>query len=190
MSLRFVPLPSFLNTFPNVLFSSLLSFRALSVHLLVSLETSMWERATSALGLTPFCWVSTTLEFSPVHYLSTTLRFSSVCYVLTALRFSLIRCALIALELTLVHCEVGAHCPLVASFLFILADVKPCGEYSGLRWVSLFVYEDHHSSHLVGWLLYGSSCRGIWKYRFCISCIKFSSIHSTAARIISTFCSM
>ena len=111
------PIPSLLNTFPDLLLSSSLAAYTL-VCFRVLMEAGAWKRATSALRLTPVCWVPTALDFSPAHCLS------------IALGFSLVRCVIVALGLTHVYCEVGAHCPLVASFLFVLADAEPYKECS------------------------------------------------------------
>ena len=81
----------------------------------------------------PIRYFSTALEFSLVRCLSTALEFSSVHCVLAALEFSLVHCALTALGLTPARYEVGACCPLVALFLFVLADAEPCGECLVLR---------------------------------------------------------
>ena len=104
-----------------------------------------------------------------------TLGFSPICFLSIALRFSP------------VHCEEGVHDPLVASFLFVLADAEPCEECSNQRWVSPFACEDLRSSCLIRWVLYFSNYCGFWEYRFCDNYIKFASIHFTAARIVSTF---
>ena len=47
VSLLYAPLPSLLNTFSNELFTSSLSVHTLSVSLLVSTKTGLWECATS-----------------------------------------------------------------------------------------------------------------------------------------------
>ena len=155
------PFPSLLNIFPDALLSSSLPICTLLVCPLDSIEAGMWERATSALGLTPVHWVSIALGISPIY------------------------CTLTSYQVT-TH-PLPAYCPLVASFLFMLIDADSYGEYSGLWHVSPFEFEDLYSSHLVCWLLCGSGCCWIWEHRFCVSCIKLASIRSTVARIVSMF---
>ena len=108
---------------------------------------------------------------------------------ISALGLTPVLCVPAALEFSPVCCEVGAHCPLIASFLLVQADAEPCEECSDWRWVSPFAYKDLRSSRLVGRVLHCSNCNRFWEHRLCDSYIKFASIHSTTARIVSTFCS-
>ena len=144
---------------------------------LVPTEVGVWERVISALGSTPVCWISTVI------------RYSLVRYVLAALGFSPIRCLAIALGFSPIRCKGRARYPLVASFLFVLVDVEPCGECSGLWQTLPFVCEDLRSSRLVSWLLCGSGYYGIWDYKFWAICISRASICFTTALTVSTFCS-
>ena len=77
-------------------------------------------------------------------------------------------------------------CSLVALFLLVPSKVKPWGERSGLRRVSLLVYEDFRASRLVDGSGRASGCCGAWEFMPCARCIKVASIRCTTVLTAST----
>ena len=173
------------------------------MHPLVSTEVGMWERAISALGLTPVRWVSTAIEFLPicrihttigllvVHCVLTVIRLSLVCYVHTTISLLAVCCILTANGLmSLVHCGVLATCcPLITLFCFVSIDMEPCRERSYSWRISPFTREGPCFSRQASKLLLGSTCCGAYGYRLCAICTIKASTHSTVACIVSMFCS-
>ena len=97
---------------------------------------------------------------------------------------------LIAIKFSPVRCEAAICCPLVASFLLVFADTKPCGDHSLRWWVPLCTYEDLCSScrTCCPYCCCIGCCRG-WICRLCAMCIIMASTRSIAAHIVLTFCS-
>ena len=113
VSLRSTSWPNLLKTLPELLLSPFWLRRALSLRPLAPVEASVWERATSALGLAPVCWVLTAIGFSPIHYVRLAIGFLHLHRLLGAFRFSP------------VHCEWGVCFPLITLFLLALVKVEP-----------------------------------------------------------------
>ena len=174
MSLKSASWPNLLKMLLELLISQFWLRHTLSMHLLAPTEACIWERITSALGLAPVHWVLTAIGFLPIRCIR------------SAIEFLPIRRPLGAFGISPICCERGVCCPLVGLFLLVLAEVELWGERSGLRRVSLLVYEDFRASILVDGPSRASGCRRAWELIPYAKCAKEASICSIVTLTAST----
>ena len=92
MSLKSTFWPNLLKMLPELLLSPFWLRRTLPVRPLAPTEASVWEHATSALGVAPVRWVLTAIGFSSVRCVRSAIGFLPIRRPLGAFGFSPVHC--------------------------------------------------------------------------------------------------